>query len=152
MPVMPRFLLNTSNIHNFWSISPQIMKFILMQSLLWGSYSQIVSKNLKIIWDQVTLRKSSLVIPSTFSPLRINFYRSPFWTSPFLVMAFPLEWHGRPTLPYWNGIWNGKLLMIPILRWIVPSSWKRSCFLDTRMSWISWKRAMTKISWFAYYY
>jgi hypothetical protein len=48
------------------------MKFVLMQSLQRDASSQNVSKNLKILYDQVTLPKTGLVTPRTFSPLGVK--------------------------------------------------------------------------------
>jgi hypothetical protein len=70
-PAMPILLLKTSNIHNFWSVGPKIMKFVLTRCLWRDASSQKVSKNLKIVWDQVTLPKTGLVTPRTFSPLGV---------------------------------------------------------------------------------
>jgi hypothetical protein len=72
MPTLPKLLLKTSNIHNFWSLGSKIMKFILTQSLLQDACLQKVSKNLKIKWGQVTVPKTGLVTLSTFSPLGVN--------------------------------------------------------------------------------
>jgi hypothetical protein len=72
MPALPRFLLKFSNIHNLWSVGQKIMKFVLLRSLLWDACSQKVSKNLKIKWGQVTLPKTGLVTPCTFSPLGVK--------------------------------------------------------------------------------
>ena len=44
MPALPRLLLKFSNTHNFWSIGPKIMKFVLPQSLLQGTCSQFFLK------------------------------------------------------------------------------------------------------------
>jgi hypothetical protein len=51
MPALPKLLLKFSNIHNFWSIGPKIMKFVLPQSLFRGTCSQKVSKKPKIEGD-----------------------------------------------------------------------------------------------------
>jgi hypothetical protein len=48
------------------------MKFVLTQNLLQGTCSKKVSKNKKIERYQVTLPKSGLVTPSTFSPLGVK--------------------------------------------------------------------------------
>jgi hypothetical protein len=71
MPALPKFLLKFSNIHYFGSVGPQIMKFILPQSLFQGACSQKVSKNLKIKWDQVMLPKTGLSAIPTFGPLGV---------------------------------------------------------------------------------
>jgi hypothetical protein len=54
MPALTRPCPKTSNIHNFWTIAPKIMKFALMRSLFQDAPSQKVSKNLKIVWDHMT--------------------------------------------------------------------------------------------------
>jgi hypothetical protein len=72
MPAKPRLLLKTSNIHNFWSIGPEIMKFVLTQSLLQDASSQKVPKNLKIKWGQVTLPKTGLATLGTFGTLGVK--------------------------------------------------------------------------------
>jgi hypothetical protein len=72
MPALPRLLLKTSNTHNFWSVVPKIMKFVLTWSLLWDACSQKVSENLKIKWDQVTMPNTGLSTVQTFGPLGIN--------------------------------------------------------------------------------
>jgi hypothetical protein len=38
MPALPKLLLRTSNIHNFWSVAPKIMKFVLTWSLFWDAF------------------------------------------------------------------------------------------------------------------
>jgi hypothetical protein len=48
------------------------MKFALMRSLFRDASSQKVSKNLKIVCDEVTLTKTSLVTAGTFSPLGVK--------------------------------------------------------------------------------
>jgi hypothetical protein len=63
MPALARPCPKTSNTHNFWTVSPKIMKFELTQSLFWDASSQKVSKNLKIVWDHTTQPKSGLVTP-----------------------------------------------------------------------------------------
>jgi hypothetical protein len=73
MSALPRLLLKTLNTHNFWSIGPKIMKFVLTWSLLRDICSQKLSKNLKINWVQVTLPKTGLVIPGTFGLLGVNY-------------------------------------------------------------------------------
>jgi hypothetical protein len=80
MPALPILLLKISNIHNFWSVGPKIMKFVLMQSLQRDASSQNVSKNLKILYDQVTLPKTGLVTPRTFSPLGVKEVTIGFWS------------------------------------------------------------------------
>jgi hypothetical protein len=67
MPALTRPYPKTSNTHNFWSVGPKIMKFVLTRSL-WQDASQTISKNLKIVWDQVTLPKTRLVTLGIFSP------------------------------------------------------------------------------------
>jgi hypothetical protein len=67
---LPRFLLKTSNIHNFLSVGPKNMKYVLPQNLLRGAFSQKNSK--KINWDQVTLLKTGLSAVQTFGPLGIK--------------------------------------------------------------------------------
>jgi hypothetical protein len=76
MPTLPRLLLKTSNTYNFWSIGPKIMKFVLTRSLWRDASSQIISKNLKIKWGQVTLPKTGLVTPCTFSPFGVNMLKA----------------------------------------------------------------------------
>jgi hypothetical protein len=60
MPALPKLLLKTSNIHNFWSVAPKIMKFVLMWSLFQDAFGKRNSKNLKIVWNQTTLPKTGL--------------------------------------------------------------------------------------------
>jgi hypothetical protein len=109
MPIVPRLLLKTSNTHNFWSVGPKIMKFVLTQSLLQGACSQKVSENLKVIWDQVTLPKSGLVTPSTFSPLGVK----PKW----------LHWklhHVKLCVKRNNSFWKFKILRIQQTYFLAP--------------------------------
>jgi hypothetical protein len=40
MPALPKLLLKTSNIHNFWAVGPKMMNFVLTQSVLRGTSSQ----------------------------------------------------------------------------------------------------------------
>ena len=49
------------------------MKVVLTRSLFWDASPQKVSKNLKIVCGEVTLTKTDLVTPCTFSPLEINY-------------------------------------------------------------------------------
>jgi hypothetical protein len=72
MPALSRFLLKTSNIHNFWFVSPKNMKFVLPQSLLQGASSQTSFKRSIFFWDQVMLPKTALSAIQTFSPLGIK--------------------------------------------------------------------------------
>jgi hypothetical protein len=72
MPALARPCPKISNTHNFWSLGPKIMKFVLMQSLLRDTSLQKVLKHLKIMWGQATLTKTGLVTPSTYGPLGIN--------------------------------------------------------------------------------
>jgi hypothetical protein len=79
-----KLLLNFLFPHNFWSIGPKIMKFVLLQSLYRGACSQKVSKNLKIKWDQVTLPKLPFVHCRDNVRLGVNelkfFQSSRWWT------------------------------------------------------------------------
>jgi hypothetical protein len=72
MPALPRLLLETSNTHNFWSVGPKKYDFFFPQRLLRDASLQKVSKNLKIVWAQVTLTKTGLSAVWTFSPLEVN--------------------------------------------------------------------------------
>jgi hypothetical protein len=72
MPSLPRLFLKFSNIHNFLSVSPKSMRFVLPQSLFRGAGSQIFSKSLKIKWDKVMLPKTGLSPVWTVSPLGVN--------------------------------------------------------------------------------
>ena len=47
MPTLARPCPKTSNIHNFWTVAPKIMKFVLTQSLFRHSSSQKVSRKSK---------------------------------------------------------------------------------------------------------
>jgi hypothetical protein len=47
MPAMPRLLLKFSNTHNFWSVAPKIMNFVLTQSLFRDAFGK--KKNSKIL-------------------------------------------------------------------------------------------------------
>jgi hypothetical protein len=69
---LPILLLKFSNIHNYWSVGPRVMKFVLLQSLFRDAGTQKVSKNLKIEWDQVTCPKTGLSTVWTFGPLRVE--------------------------------------------------------------------------------
>jgi hypothetical protein len=40
MLALPKLLLKFSNIHNFWSVGPKIIKFVLPQSLFRGAFSK----------------------------------------------------------------------------------------------------------------
>jgi hypothetical protein len=40
MPALPKLLLKTSNTHNFWSVVPKIMKFVLTLSLFWDAFGK----------------------------------------------------------------------------------------------------------------
>jgi hypothetical protein len=46
MPALARPCPKTSNTHNFWSVGPKIMKFVLTRSLQRDAFSQKVSKKL----------------------------------------------------------------------------------------------------------
>jgi hypothetical protein len=72
MPTLARPCQKTSNIHNFWSVGPNIMKFVLKRSLRQDASLQKVSKNLKIVWGQATLTKTGLVTLGTYGPLGVN--------------------------------------------------------------------------------
>jgi hypothetical protein len=48
------------------------MKFVLPWSLLRGASSQKVSKNLKIVWDQVTLPNIGSSTVQILGPLGVN--------------------------------------------------------------------------------
>jgi hypothetical protein len=72
MPALPNFSPKFSNTHNFWSVGPKIMKFVPSQSLFWGTYSQKVSKNLRIKGNQLALPKTGLSTVQTFGPLGDN--------------------------------------------------------------------------------
>jgi hypothetical protein len=74
LPAMPKLLLKFSFFHNFWSVGPKIMKFILSWSLIQGACSQEVSKVLQIKWDQVTLPKTTLSPVGTTGPLGVKIY------------------------------------------------------------------------------
>jgi hypothetical protein len=72
MPALPRLLLETSNIHNLWSVGAKNAFCFFLQSLLWDACSQKVSKNLKVVCAQVTQTKTGLSTVRTFSPLGVN--------------------------------------------------------------------------------
>jgi hypothetical protein len=64
--------LKTSNTHNFLSVAPKIMKFVLMWSLFRDAFGKKVSKNLKIVRDHATLPKTGLSHVGTVGPLGVN--------------------------------------------------------------------------------
>jgi hypothetical protein len=50
MSALPKLLLKTSDTHNFWSVAPKIMKFVLTRSLLQDAFGKQILKILKIVW------------------------------------------------------------------------------------------------------
>jgi hypothetical protein len=110
MPALPRLLLKTSNIYNFWSVGPKIMQSVLTRSLLQDASSQKVSKNLEIVWDQVILPKSGLVTPHIFSPLgvKINYNH--------------LELKSRVSQPY------SYLFLVPLSSFVFQNKIKNKIF------------------------
>ena len=69
---LPILLLKFSNLHNYWSVGPKIMKFVLLQSLFRDACTQFFFLNLKIEWDPVTYPKTGLSIVRIFGPLGVE--------------------------------------------------------------------------------
>jgi hypothetical protein len=66
MPAYPK----TSNTHNFWTVAPKIMKFVLTRSLFQDASLQQKSKNLKIdVWWSDTDQNR---FGHTFNPLGVK--------------------------------------------------------------------------------
>jgi hypothetical protein len=143
MPALPRLLLKTSNIHNFWSVGPKIMKFVLPQSLLQDSWTFTKSfKKSKIKWGQVTLPKTSLVTPGTFGLLGVKY---PKWCclsqesnlSSILCSKLSLTSMGDDGDMHCLkvvGVWYGSNKETWMKRWIfidleVPSEWIHDWFV-----------------------
>jgi hypothetical protein len=72
MPALPKLLLKTSNIHNFWSVVPKIMKFAFTQSLFRDAFGKNNSKILKIMWVETTLPKTGLAPVGLVRPLGVK--------------------------------------------------------------------------------
>jgi hypothetical protein len=78
MPDLPIFLLETSNIHNFWFVGPKIAFFFPAKLIARRMFIKSF-KNLKIVCTQVTRTKTGLSAVRTFSPLGIKCI--PLWAT-----------------------------------------------------------------------
>jgi hypothetical protein len=72
MLALPIVHLKTWNSHNFWTVAPKIMKFVLTWGLFWDASSQKVSKNLKIVWDHTMQPIIGLSPVGTSRPLLVK--------------------------------------------------------------------------------
>jgi hypothetical protein len=52
--------------------TPKILEIVPMQSLFRDAFGKKNSKNLKIVWDQVTLPKTGLSLVGTIRLLEVN--------------------------------------------------------------------------------